>query len=496
MPRLVRRTPLMERVKAMLNPMDFLLWLSEEIETRDWDSKVVGTQLGLAMNFAFLLARANSGSKTTVDDVFGDGAGSGWLTFFVSFSHSPVVCCVCCHANDIVYVQVSTLVWFLAGFSALNAFYTMTRTRKYRLFEADVEKEFDTPSAQRVRVQSSPVSSSPLRFLTDMMSNESAESRAHPDRTRDVWELSVWDPLPICLQLFCLLSPGHILVYMLFLPLAPLDSRPSVTVFNCLILQVILSVQLLFIQSRFSQQNKDTSIIQKEVMHEYDTKFVHPRLYPTVRNAATQLSQDDDGNPHEYVETGTPTTLLRRGFKPNPNPNYAKHFDPDGTVSLRSSGNNAANAGLFTPPVSRQTNPFASTIDMRSAAMRRSTPGLLPTPMNPNLPQSVSTSTSQTQTQPPGTGGYLGVYSHPSSPLKKAPSLGDLQFRSPRNNGEMAKLEQYQAYKAREQRERSSSPIKSSRKSTGTAPSLNQPSPNPWGRNNRQSYERYPSMWQ
>jgi hypothetical protein len=74
----------MERVKAMLNPMDFLLWLSEEIETRDWNSKLVGTQLGLAMNFAFLLARANSGRRSTADDVFGDGGGSGWLEFFVS----------------------------------------------------------------------------------------------------------------------------------------------------------------------------------------------------------------------------------------------------------------------------------------------------------------------------------------------------------------------------------------------------------------------------
>lgn len=87
MPRIVRRTPLSERLKAMLNPMDFLLWLSEEIETREWDSKLVGTQIGLAMNFVFLLARANSGGKTTVDDVFGDDdAHSTFLAFFVSSS--------------------------------------------------------------------------------------------------------------------------------------------------------------------------------------------------------------------------------------------------------------------------------------------------------------------------------------------------------------------------------------------------------------------------
>ncbi|KAH8681001.1 hypothetical protein BX600DRAFT_9000 [Xylariales sp. PMI_506] len=475
MPRLVRRRPLMERAKAMLNPMDFLLWLSEEIETRDWDSKAVGTQIGLAVNFIFLLARANSGSKTSaVDDIFDDEAGSGWVTYVVT-----------------------VVVWVLAGFATLNAIYTMNRTRKYRLFEADVEKEYDTPSAHRVRVQSSPASSSPLRIFTDMMGSESAESRAHPDRTRDVWELAVWDPLPISLRIFCFFSPGHVLAYMLFLPLAPMDARPSVTVFNCLVLQVILSAQLLWMQSRFSQQNKDTSIIQKEVMNEYNTKFVHPRLYPTVRDAATQLSQDGTGSDQDFVQIGTPTTILRRGFQTHANPNYSKLYDPDGTPPVRSISSHVNSPGLFTPQVSRQTDSFSSSIQpQRSANVRRSTPGF-PTPMNPNMSRSVSTttSTSTTQTQPQplqGNSGYLGVYTHPSSPLKKTPSLGELQFRSPRNNNEMARMEQYQAFR---DRERSSSPLKSARKSTGT---IGQPSTQSgfWNRPSKPAYERYPSMWQ
>jgi hypothetical protein len=85
MPRLVRRKPFIERMKAILNPMDFLLWLSEEMETRDWDSQLVGTQIGLALNFVFLLARANSGpSSSSGDDIFGDDSGGSWLRFVVS----------------------------------------------------------------------------------------------------------------------------------------------------------------------------------------------------------------------------------------------------------------------------------------------------------------------------------------------------------------------------------------------------------------------------
>ena len=69
----------------MLNPMDFLLWLSEELETRELDSKTFGTQVGLVANFVFLLARANSGSSghDGGDDVFGDDRGRSWLSLLV-----------------------------------------------------------------------------------------------------------------------------------------------------------------------------------------------------------------------------------------------------------------------------------------------------------------------------------------------------------------------------------------------------------------------------
>lgn len=82
--RLVRRQPLKDRLLAMLNPMDFLLWLSEEIETREWDSKALGTRSGVVASVIFLLARANTGgSSQDVDDVFGDDEGTGWVPFIV-----------------------------------------------------------------------------------------------------------------------------------------------------------------------------------------------------------------------------------------------------------------------------------------------------------------------------------------------------------------------------------------------------------------------------
>jgi hypothetical protein len=90
MPRLVRRRPLLERLKAYLNPFDFLLWLSEEIETRDWDDQGFANPSGAALNFIFLLARANSGpSRSTGNDVFGDSSESGWFSWFVRDHSRP-----------------------------------------------------------------------------------------------------------------------------------------------------------------------------------------------------------------------------------------------------------------------------------------------------------------------------------------------------------------------------------------------------------------------
>lgn len=89
MPARVRRAPLSERVKAFLNPYDFLLWLSEELHESAWDEALrdYTTPIGVAANILFIIARANSGGeKRRSDDVFGDfdgRGGSGWFAWFV-----------------------------------------------------------------------------------------------------------------------------------------------------------------------------------------------------------------------------------------------------------------------------------------------------------------------------------------------------------------------------------------------------------------------------
>ena len=86
MPKYVRRQPLVERIKANLNIYDFLLWLSEEIDSHGWDQleKEWAIPIGVVLNVVFLVARANSKSASTgYDDVFGDVSGPGWLSWLV-----------------------------------------------------------------------------------------------------------------------------------------------------------------------------------------------------------------------------------------------------------------------------------------------------------------------------------------------------------------------------------------------------------------------------
>jgi Protein of unknown function (DUF2418) len=283
--------------------------------------------------------------------------------------------------------------------SVTNAAYTFWRKKNYRLFENSVDNVPSTPSAHRVKVDSSPASSSPLRFLSGIIGTESAESRAHPDATRDVWEITVWDPLPICLRLFCYFSPGHVFIYWLFLPTIPADPQPSLKVVTAMVLALLVSIQLSSLQSQFSQQSKDSAYISKEVLHEYDTKYVLPRTQHLYRDVATQFSEQASHTPardkrYNVVETYTPMVVINRGFKTNPNPNYSDHTDPAGLNR----------DGLHRVP---QTT-FATPAQSRDSS-------------SPSRPLTVIRQPNFRPT-PKGDGGSLGVYSHAASPLRKSAS--------------------------------------------------------------------------
>lgn len=105
-------------------------------------------------------------------------------------------------------------------------------------------------------------------------------------------------------------------------------------------IQAVLSLQLGRLISAFAQQAIDKTLIHKEVLHEYDNKYVHPRLSVLKRDVATQTKDDHF---EASVDTYTPE-FNRRGFVIHPNPQY-QHCITDSYSST---------SGFGTPPVERQ----------------------------------------------------------------------------------------------------------------------------------------------
>ncbi|KAM3419559.1 hypothetical protein BST61_g2899 [Cercospora zeina] len=401
MPRLVRKRPLIERIKAYLDPWDLLLWLAEELNDDAYDEwlQLWSTPIGLGLNITYILAKGASarGAGAGGDDVFGDdgSSGSGWFAWLASL-----------------------LVYALTILCCANALFTFWRRRSYRLFEQAVDVPPPTPSAHRVRVDSSPMSSSPLRYLQAVMASATASSRAYPDAEREVWELTIWDPKPFNLSTFTLFSPGHLVIYSLLLPPAAMDPRPSVTVFTAIAFSALLSAQLWTLKISFSQQGKDTSLVHGEVMNEYDTKFVHPNLIRPMRDVGIQTrisGSTSRATLTREVDVYTPTTIIKRRFKTHPNPNYARQYDPDDLASRPSESRRQSGINL-TPTTNGYINGATQSYSRPSTAATD-----VSSPLKPHHERLRERSPVK------GDGGSMGVYSHAASPLKKAASSNQLR---------------------------------------------------------------------
>lgn len=145
-------------------------------------------------------------------------------------------------------------------------------------------------------------------------------SPSHPDAATDVWELAIWDPTPLSQRLFALFSPAHVAVYFLSFPLVtttygyhnPAPTTPGSFLGTVIAIQVLMSVQMLYVQHAFGQQQKDIGIRNRQVLHEYDTKYVHPRLNSIRRDVSVQC--DASTSSTDRVEVFTPQ-FNRLGFR-------------------------------------------------------------------------------------------------------------------------------------------------------------------------------------
>lgn len=404
----------MERVKAYLDVHDWLLWISEELNTNDWEdfAKDYAFIIGFVFNLVYIIAQANTASGPGNDDILlGSTSGPGWFTWF----------------SRLAVTSLSVIAFF-------NGFFTFYKKRHYRLFEQPIETAPSTPAAHRVRVDSSPAAVTPLHYFQTLLSSASADSRSHPDAGRDVWEISVWDPNPLCLDMFCLFSPLHVVLYWLNLPVPPMDQQPSVKVVTTIAIGAFLSLSLWFLRTSFANQIRDNAVIQREVLHEYDNKFVHPSTQKLYRDVGIQAiskhrSRDSSvgvrGNSDDLaseITTYTPTTIINRTWRTNPNPAYASQYDPDNLNSALS------RSTAHTPSLRSR-----STSNANYSTASTATGADLSSPIRPShTPNPFRQSQAQPQFRPStttGDGGSLGVFSHANSPLRKSASANFVRDR-------------------------------------------------------------------
>ncbi|KAF1834061.1 hypothetical protein BDW02DRAFT_353655 [Decorospora gaudefroyi] len=414
MPPLVRRATLAQRIKAYVDPLDWLMCISEELNTSDWQdfASAWAVWIGSGAHLLFIVAQANSGVSTSPDDdgVFSEVQGPGWTKWIMDL-----------------------LVLMLAALAFGNAWLVHSKKRHYRLFEQKVDVAPQTPSAKLVRVDSSPASPSPMSFVRGLVQNNAA-SRAHPVQGRHVWEVPVWDPNPLCLELFCLFNPLHVVLYYLNLPVAPLDPRPSVRVAGTVFIGAGVSWLVWWLQGRNTQQSKDKALINRQTLHEYDSKFVHPALQKPCRDVGIQTisknskhdssvgvrgSSDDLAS---EVVTYTPTTIINRTFRTNPNASYASQYDPD------SMGSTSIARSSHTPSV--RPNYSSSQYTSTSTA----TPADFSSPIRPShTPNPFRQPPAIPRTSGASDGGYLGINTHAASPLRKSASTNFVDRRASRS---------------------------------------------------------------
>lgn len=166
-PRLVRREPLAERIRTAINPLDQEMAFSTWLSSIDWDGfqNSLATPMGLFLNIAYFIARANSDAsgrrrgaedvlrRSTADRVGGWGAAISYSVCVSSGANSvgsgdmfacrPLYSQIYDEEEGLLFYFLGTQLWFLswalATGSLVNSIYCFTKKRRYRLFENNIE---------------------------------------------------------------------------------------------------------------------------------------------------------------------------------------------------------------------------------------------------------------------------------------------------------------------------------------------------------------------
>ncbi|GAA5829496.1 hypothetical protein JCM11251_000179 [Rhodosporidiobolus azoricus] len=189
------------------------------------------------------------------------------------------------------------LAWWLSValilISLANALYLATRRRKYQMVLR--RDPLSSPNAKSTQLEFSPTrhrASAVQGFKTRVkrLIWHTPEEEPH---TFPVQELHVWTPdyVKWSLRFFTLYSPPIAFMYHFL--------SPS-NFFPLLICGSLVHAQTFLLVHFYTQLISDRAALQAEVAHEYNAKFVYPRIFVQKKDACVSTSEAEFVQPEDY----------------------------------------------------------------------------------------------------------------------------------------------------------------------------------------------------
>lgn len=214
--------------------------------------------------------------------------------------------------------------------SILNAFFVLTRTKKYSLAGRPIENVPDTPSRRKeiyeevVEYEDDSGVASTAASMTESVQSPAQKMwsflsgtptvadppAAQPEQT-EIWVLDVWNPPLFNLYLFAVFSPLSVIIVW----------YGPVCFFNFGVLLPLLNCGLYDYTTRFLVGQKDKTIVHSEVIAEYDAAVVRPIISAARRDVSIgadgSVAWYDAGLNHRFKAQRAPTMQLRRAAASN-----------------------------------------------------------------------------------------------------------------------------------------------------------------------------------
>ncbi|KAH9450769.1 hypothetical protein MJO28_009790 [Puccinia striiformis f. sp. tritici] len=253
-------------------PADKWMEFQEYFELMDWDE--LGYTFGIGLNGLHLLIRTFSALESMRRNHMASGNTKQTTRSWFSFG---------------VLEAMSLCSFLMCIYSCYNAYTFFTHRRAYQLHHR--EDVVNSPNVTLVQSPTAPQEEPPSwrdttisilkRILSACIGWPSLEIHQLPKPTQ-VYQLNVSQIDPVKLKVFIAYPPPQ--AFLLHF------ANFSESWAHWLLLMALAVSQNYFVVNHFSQLVRDKEIIQAEVMHEYNTKFVYPKAFPLTREASTMTS--------------------------------------------------------------------------------------------------------------------------------------------------------------------------------------------------------------